>query len=398
MEGAVDVVIVGGGVIGSAIAYFLAADPAFDGRVVVIERDPTYQRASSALSASSIRQQFSTPENIRMSQFGFAFLRDADRHLGIDDPAGRPVLVGLVERGYLYLAGPSTERALRESHALQRAEGADVELLAPVALATRFPWLSVDGVALGSLGQAGEGWFDGYGLLQALRRKAQSLGVTYTTGEVVSLVVADRRVTGVRLADGGTVACGSLVDAAGPWARDVAALAGVELPVEARRRVVYVFDARPIPGCPLVVDPSGLWFRPEGEQFLCGTAPPPSEDPAGLPLAIGPADHRAFDERLWPVLAARVPGFDELRLTRAWAGYYEYDTFDQNAILGRHPEVTNLLFANGFSGHGIQQAPAVGRAIAELIVHGRYLSLDLSVFGYERIAAGRRVVERNVIG
>jgi glycine/D-amino acid oxidase-like deaminating enzyme len=147
-----------------------------------------------------------------------------------------------------------------------------------------------------------------------------------------------------------------------------------------------------------VIDPTGLWFRPEGTQFLCGTSPPADADRVDLPLEVGPADIRDFEERLWPVLAARVPAFDTLRLRRSWAGYYEYDTFDQNAILGSHPEIGNLLFANGFSGHGIQQAPAVGRAIAELIVHGRYLSLDLSAFGFERIAAGRRVVERHVIG
>jgi glycine/D-amino acid oxidase-like deaminating enzyme len=187
-----------------------------------------------------------------------------------------------------------------------------------------------------------------------------------------------------------------LVNAAGPWARDVAALAGVDLPVEARRRCVFAFDARRrIDDCPLVIDTSGAWFRPEGELFIAATSPSDGEDRDGLPLEV---DHRQWEEALWPALAARVPAFDAVKVTNAWAGYYDYNTFDQNAILGPHPELENLLFANGFSGHGIQQAPAVGRAIAEVIVHGRYVSLDLSVFGFERIAAGRRVVERNVIG
>jgi glycine/D-amino acid oxidase-like deaminating enzyme len=200
----------------------------------------------------------------------------------------------------------------------------------------------------------------------------------------------------VTLAGGERIACGTVVNAAGPWARAVAAMAGVPLPVEARRRCVFVFDARRrLEDCPLVIDTSGIWFRPEGEYFICGTSPPEAEDLHELPLEV---DHRQFDEVLWPALAARVPAFEAIKQVNAWAGYYEYNTFDQNAVLGPHPEIGNFLFANGFSGHGIQQAPAAGRAIAELIAHGRYTSLDLSIFGYERIAAERPVVEKNVIG
>jgi Glycine/D-amino acid oxidases (deaminating) len=394
-----DVAIIGGGAIGSAIAYYLKNDPSFGGAVVVIERDPTYARASSALSASSIRQQFSTPENIRMSLYGIEFMREIDRHLAVPegDSDGRDsVDIGLSEGGYLYLAAAGHEAVLRENHAIQVAEGANIALLTPDELATRFPWMSVDGVALGSLGLSGEGWYDGYGLMQAFRRKARALGADYIAAEAVGIDVTGGRATGVRLADGTTIECGYIVDAAGPWAREVAAMAGVELPVEARRRCVFTFDAHTtLAGCPLVIDTSGIWFRPEGESFIGGTAPPPGEDHDGLPLTV---DHRQFDEQLWPALAERVPAFDAIKPLSSWAGYYEYDTFDQNAVIGPHPELTNLLFANGFSGHGIQHAPAVGRAIAELIAHGRYVSLDLSTFAYDRIATGRRIIERNVIG
>jgi glycine/D-amino acid oxidase-like deaminating enzyme len=393
----IDVAIVGGGVIGSAIAWFLAADPAFDGRIVVIERDPTYRFASSARSASSIRQQFSTPENIRMSQFGFTFLREIERHLAPegDADASAPE-ISLIERGYLYLAAAPHIAAMRENHAVQVAAGVDVALLEPRELAGRFPWLSVDGVALGSLGLHGEGWFDGYALMTAFRRAARRLGVVYLASEATGIAVRRGRVERVVLSDGTSLACASLVDAAGPWAADVAALAGVEIPVEARRRTVFAFDLRgDLPGCPLVIDTSGAWFRPDGGAFIGAIAPDPDDDLPDLPLEV---DRSAFEERLWPALATRVPAFDAIRLTSAWAGYYEMNTFDHNAILGAHPEIANLYFANGFSGHGIQQAPAVGRAIAELIAHGRYVSLDLSVFGYERIATGRRVEERNVIG
>jgi glycine/D-amino acid oxidase-like deaminating enzyme len=393
MAASTDVAIVGGGAIGSAIAYFLLSDPGFSGRVSVIERDPSYARASSALSASSIRQQFSTPENIRMSRFGFAFLRDIGKHLSVD---GDPVDVGLREGGYLYLAAPEHEPVLRENHAIQRGEAAEVALLEASELAQRFPWLALDGVTLGSLGLKGEGWFDGYGLMQAFRRKARALGAEYLAAEAVGLERAGKRVAAVKLAGGTALACGTLVNAAGPWARALAAMAGIPLPVEARRRCVFVFDARrKLENCPLLIDTSGIWFRPEGEYFIGGTSPPEAEDKDGLPLEV---DHAQFDDILWPALAARVPAFEAIKPVNAWAGYYEYNTFDQNAVLGPHPEIANFLFANGFSGHGIQQSPAVGRAIAELIVHGRYTSLDLSIFGYDRIAAARAVVEKNVIG
>jgi FAD-dependent oxidoreductase domain-containing protein 1 len=378
-----DVVVVGGGAMGGAVATFVLADPAFDGRVTIVERDPTYRQASSALSAASIRQQFSTPENIRMSRFSFGWLRDE-----ID--------VTLHQSGYLYLAPENGVAALESNHGIQRVEGVDAVLLSPKELVARFPWLSVDGVALGSLGLSGEGWFDGYALVRGLRTMARELGAVVVSDEVVGIDVEHGRVVAARLGGGSTIPCGSLVNAAGPWASAVAAMAGVELPVEARRRSVFVFDPQtPIADCPLVIDTSGAWFRPEGDAFIAGIAPAPVDDVAGLPLEV---DRREFDERLWPALAARVPAFDSIRVTNAWAGYYEVNTFDHNAIIGPHPQIPNLLFANGFSGHGIQQSPAVGRAIAEILVHGRYTTLDLSVFGYDRIADGRRVEERAIIG
>jgi len=285
---------------------------------------------------------------------------------------------------------------MREVHHIQLAEGADVELLTPEELVDRFPWLSVDGVALGSLGRSGEGWFDGDGLARAFRRAAIARGVAFIAAEVMGIVRSGHRITGVTLDDGTRIDCATVVDAAGPWSAGVAALAGVSLPVEARRRCVFVFEpADPPSQPPLVIDPSGAWFRPEGGAFIGAIPPDEADDRPDLPLVL---DTALWDERLWPVLAARVPSFDRVRRTGGWAGYYEMNTLDHNALLGRHPEAPDLLVATGFSGHGIQQAPAVGRAIAELIVHGRYMSLDLSVFDVGRIATGRRVVERNVIG
>lgn len=377
-----DVVVIGGGAMGSSVAYHLTADPAFSGTVTVVERDPAYARASSALSASSIRQQFSTPLNIHLSRFGIGFLRRARDLLGVD--------LGLKEPGYLFLASPAGEAVLRANHALQRGEGCAVELLDVAALKRRFPWIAADDLALASHGTANEGWFDGPALMQGLRRTARELGATYVADEVVSFDAG-----GVDLKAGGRLDARTVVLAAGAWSGEVAARSGIALPVEPRRRSVFVFDVREAPGLtPLTIDPSGTWFRPEGRFYIGGTTPAEGNDPPGAPLEV---QHPEWDEIVWPTLAARVPAFEAAKVANTWAGYYEYNTFDQNGIVGRHPRIETLIFATGFSGHGLQQSPAVGRAVAELIVHGEYRTLDLDSFGYDRIEAGRPIRELNVV-
>lgn len=387
-----DVVIAGGGVIGSAIAYFLAADAAFNGTVAVVEKDPSYATCSTTLSAASIRQQFSAAVNIAISQFGFAFFREVGRHLAVDGTAPD---IGLVERGYLFLATPPGLETLRANHTVQRAAHAPITWLDPPDLAARFPYLRTDDLAAGTYGEHGEGWYDAYSLLVAFRAKARSLGVTYLADEVVDVARAGPRIAAVGLRQGGRIACGTLVNAAGPRAAAIAAMAGLDLPVRPRKRFVFVFDCREPPrDLPLVIDPTGAYVRPEGAHFICGTSPPPDRDPDCLDFDV---DYDLFDEALWPTLAHRIPAFEAIKLVRAWAGHYAYNTLDQNAILGPHPDVPNLLFANGFSGHGLQQSPAVGRGIAELIAHGAYRSLDLSPLAYERILRNDPLIERNVV-
>jgi FAD-dependent oxidoreductase domain-containing protein 1 len=309
-----EVIIVGGGVMGAAIACFLARDHGI--RATVLERDPTHAWASSALSASSIRQQFSTPLNVALSQWSIAFLRRVGDELAVD---GERPQIGLVEAGYLYLASDSGADALRANHAVQRAEGADVALLLPAQLQERFPWLNVDGVALGSLGESGEGWFDGPALMAAFRRKAIACGARFVTADAVSFSTDGDRVTAVTCHDGRRFAADAVVLSAGAWTAPLAAQFGLVWPVAPKKRDVFVLDSpAALPRCPLLIDTSGVWLRPEGRGFIAG-APPRDDTLDEAPLDT--IDHALFDELIWPVLAARVPAFEALRVRSCWAGY-----------------------------------------------------------------------------
>jgi FAD-dependent oxidoreductase domain-containing protein 1 len=388
-----DVVIAGGAVMGSSTAYHLAADPGFSGRVLVVEKDMTYAKSATALSLSSIRQQYSAAVNVRVGLAGVAFLKSAKQTLEVN---GEGPDLPITENGYLYLAGEAGAAILRENHVVQQAEGANIALLPPDDLATRYPFLKLDGVALGALGLTGEGWFDSYGLLQAFRRKARSLGVVYREDKVVAVEREGARVTGVRLAGGETIGCGAFLDSAGAsGAAELARGLGVEIPVSSRKRCVFVFEAKDHwPKLPLIINTDGVYFRPEGRHYVCGYSPPEEIDPECHDFEVVWSE---FDDVLWPSMAARVPALESLKLVRAWAGHYDLNLFDHNAIVGKLPGYDNAYLAAGFSGHGVQQSPAVGRGLAELIAHGAYRALDLTDFAFERIAAGRPVLERNVI-
>lgn len=392
-EDRADVVIVGGAIIGSAVATFLAMRDDFDGRIVVVERDTTFRTSSTTLSAASIRLQFSTPLNIEISRFGLQVIKDPHAFLAVD---GEVPEVDFVENGYLFLATDAGLATLEHNHAIQRAHDVPVVLLTPAELKARFEWMNTDDLAGASLGLSNEGWFDAHALLQGFRRRARSLGVEERVGDVVALERDGDRIGGVRLADGSVIGAAWVVNAAGPRAADVAAMAGVDLPVRPRKRLVYHVEAPVSLGrAPLTIDPSGVYLRPEGPAYLTGFSPRDGEpDPDTLDLS---PDRRPFDAFVWPTLAHRVPSFDRLRLLDTWAGHYEVNTLDHNAIVGPHPRITNLLFANGFSGHGLQQAPAVGRGLAEWIATGAWETLDLSPLGYERIERGEPIRELNVV-
>lgn len=392
MSDSYDVVVAGGAVTGSSAAYWLKAGAGRELKVLVVEKDPTYQLCATTRSAGSIRQQFSTPENIAISLFGIEFLRNVDDYLGVD---GEVPALGLKEAGYLFLASEAGKPVLARNHRLQLDMGADNILLTPDALQERYPWLNVEDLAAGCLGLSMEGWLDPQQLLQGFRRKARALGAEYRQDEVVGVERDGGRVTAVALKQGGRVACGALVNAAGLFGHEIAAMAGIDLPVRPKKRCVFVLDVRePLPKCPLVIDMTGAYVRPEGAYFICGIQPEEANDPDTRDTEV---DHALFEERLWPILAHRIPALEAVKVVNAWAGHYDYNLFDQNAILGPHPELANFHFANGFSGHGLQQSPAVGRALAELLTEGRYVTLDLSRFGFERIAAGQPIIEENVV-
>ncbi len=384
-ERPVDVAIIGGGIVGCAVAFFLR-DLGYSGSITVFEKDHSYQFASTGRSAASIRQQFTTPVNVEMSQFSFRFLDELVDRFGEDGN------IALVKGAYLLLADAEREEMLRSCHRVFLDLGSDIAWLEPQELAMRFPWLRTDDLVGATYGRSGEGWFDAHMLLRVLRQQAKQHGVTFTEGEVVGIDRQGGRVTHVRISTGEIVPCGFAVNAGGPFAGQVAALAGCMLPVEPRKRTMFVIQAAlDHVGVPFVFDTSGVAIRPEGNRFICSINPNADRDPhPGLDFE---PDHYMFEEALWPALAHRIPTLENLRLQSAWCGHYDMNLFDHNGIIGCHSDIENFIFANGFSGHGVMHAPATGRGVAELIVNGRYTTLDLSPLGYGRLRANQPIRE-----
>lgn len=418
----VDYAIIGGGIIGSSVAYSLKNRAPDSFEVMVAERDPTYTRSSTTLSVGGIRQQFSLPENIQMSMYSAEFLRNFKQHLSVLDED--PPDIQFQPHGYLFLASEAGADQMIKNHKTQRELGAKVELMSARQLSAKFPWLNTDGIALGSYGVENEGWFDPWALLSAFRRKASSLGAKYVDGEVIGFEFhlepetaffpgTERRATTnymyLKDKDGEVhiIEFAFLIVCAGPYSNDVAKMLRIgsgpdflqtPLPIVPRKRYVYCFRCENGPGLdlPLVIDPTGAYARREGLGgcYIAGRSPSESEEPDNSNLEV---DYNFFDSSVWPVIANRIPAFESIKVSSAWAGYYDYNTFDQNALIGRHPYYNNVYFATGFSGHGIQMAPAVGRAMMELLLDGWFITIDMSRFRIERVITDEPIFERNIV-
>ena len=389
MSGALDVAVIGGGVMGLSTAFhLLERDPGL--QVAVIERDPTYARASTPRSAGGVRLQFSLPENVAMSAYGLSFYKSFGEIMAV---GGEQPDIGLKQWGYLFLLAESARAAATEINAMQSGKGARNELLDPAMLAQRFPSLNLEDIALGSFGPE-DGWMDPHAILMGFRRKVQAMGARLVQDEVIGIECDGAGARSLALASGERLFADSFVCAAGAWSRDLLASAGVAVPVAPVRRMVFYFELREsLERLPLTISPDGHYFRPEGAGYIAGRSI--EDEPEGENLEV---DHGYFDEVLWPMLAHRCPAFEALRLKNAWAGLYDINRLDENMIAGPHPEgPPNLHVLCGFSGHGLQQAPAAGRAIAELILDRGFVSIDLARLSCRRLVTGEAMAESGIV-
>ena len=388
----IDVLVIGGGVMGASVAFWLTRmRPGLS--VLVVEQDPSFAYAATALSVASIRQQFTTAVNVEISRFGIGFIRDIAGHLG---QAGGITSLGLKENGYLFVTGNTEAAALmHEVAGMQRGLGATTEVLSADQIQAKFPWMEVGDLVAGSFGPKDEGWFDNMGLLGGFRAAAKAQGARFITDRVTGLTVVAGRVVGAVLQKAGFVDCGSAVNAAGTRGAEVMRMAGLDLPVEPRKRTVFVIDAPNArhADAPLLVD-AGFYLRPEQDHWITATVP---QDDGPCASDDFEPDLHLFEDVIWQQLYARAAGFDAVKVIRHWVGHYDYNTLDQNALLGPHPAVQNLYVMNGFSGHGLQQSPAVGRGVAEHILTGGWQSIDLSDLSVDRTVSGTAFLERAVV-
>ena len=391
-----DVIIIGGAMLGSSVAWFLAKNADFDGSILVIEKDPSYEFTSTSHTNSCMRQQFSAEINIKISQFGANFVKNFQEYMGGDE---RVPQIPFHQYGYMYLAdNPIFAQTLKEAQIIQEKCGAGTKHMSVGQIENDYPFYMLDDIIAANHNLIDEGYFDGNTIFDWWKRSAKENGVEYVNNEVVSI---EKNSTGnyvetITLKSGEKINAGQVVNATGPRASLTARMLGIQLPVEPRKRYTFIFDAeKPLDrDLPLTIDPSGVHMRSEGQYYLAGC--PPDVDPA-VEYDDFTQDHNIWQEKVWPILANRIPQFESIKLLNSWAGHYAFNTLDQNAIVGPHSYVKNFLFVNGFSGHGFQQSPAMGRGIAEMITYGEYRTLDLSPFGFARIENNEPFIEKAVI-
>jgi FAD-dependent oxidoreductase domain-containing protein 1 len=384
-----DVAIIGGGIIGNACAYFLLREaPGL--AVCLIEPDPSYEFASALRASGGCRVQFTCPENIEMSKYSIDFIRGFEATMAT---AQQPAPVDWVEGGYLFIVPPGSAAALERNVRKQQAHGCVVNLMTPPELKQRFPSMRVDDLGAGAH-TPHDGWCDPHGLLWGFRRKAVELGAVYVQARFATAQSAAGRATSIGLSNGQRVHAEAFVNAAGAWAGEVAARFGMKLPVTPMRRFEHYFSAgAPIEPLPYVKDTARMAFRSEGAGFSGGLVD--GNEPRGFNFEV---DHGYFERVVWPAAAHRFPALEAARCHRTWSGLYEVNELDGNPVIGAWTRgLANLYTVAGFSGHGMMHAPAAGRGLAELIVRGRYETIDLTRLGYERVEAGAPYAEEGIL-
>ncbi len=389
MAAACDVAVLGGGIMGLSTAYFLKTlAPGME--VAVVERDPTYEFCSTPRASGGCRIQFSCPENIRMSLFSIDFIRNFPKTMRT---ATQEAPVDWVEGGYLFIVPPEHIGLLEANHAAQVKEGGVAHLLDPAGLKARWPSMRVDDLGAG-VHTPHDGWCDPSGLLQGFKRKCVALGVRLIHDEVVALEVGGAAVRSAALKSGSRLSADHFVNAAGAWSALVGEMAGMKIPVSPLRRFEHYFTCgNPMEKLPYVKDLARMAFRSEGAGFSGGVVD--GDEPRGFNFEV---DHDYFERVVWPAAAHRFPPLESAKCHRTWSGLYEQCELDGNPILGNWPgKLDNFFVCTGFSGHGMMHAPAAGRGIAELVVHGEYRTLDLSRLGYGRVVANEPYAERGIL-
>jgi glycine/D-amino acid oxidase-like deaminating enzyme len=384
-----DVVIVGGSAVGSSVAWNLRED-GYSGRIVVIERDPTYARASAFLAMGGIRQQFCTPVTVQMVQHSVALWKQFDDRFATSGDQPR---AWFRQRGYLFLADQAAAPALMDRYDAERRAGARVQLLSPHDIGALVPDLVLDDIVFGLLGPE-DGYAAPRAVLRGFRLAAEARNVEYIRDEVVGILTNGDAVTGVKLASGEAIDSATIVNATGAWSGHVAKLAGVAVPVEPMRQMLFRATL-PYPWpyrFPMVIDPGGVHWRhddptPDSAADRIIVALTKWDEPIGENFA---AAMTRWDAEFLPALVRRAPAFAELRDVEGWAGLYEM-TPDHNPVLGEHPARKGLIFASGFSGHGLMMSPATGKIVSEIIRTGRSRTFDIAIFAPDRFERGALV-------
>jgi glycine/D-amino acid oxidase-like deaminating enzyme len=384
-----DVLVIGGGAIGGAVAYFIKLiDPGTG--VIVVERDSTYSLASTPRASGGVRRLFSLPENIELSNYSIPFFEKFPETMAVD---GIKADLSFMKNGYLFIVPPSARDVLKRNFDTQRHMGCNVAWLQPEELKHKFPSMNVSDLGA-AVHSPDDGWLDPHSVLMGFRKKATSMGAEFVEAEVVGLLRSEHQVRSAKLRSGREIAANHFVNAAGAWAKDICAMLGFEVPIEPLRRFEHYFESQhPIEPLPYIKDTERLAFRPEGVGYSGGV--PDLDEPRGYNLDI---DHAYFENVVWPALAHRFPQFERTRCKNTLPGLYDQNDFDGNVIIGPGADgLVNFHMLAGFSGHGLMHAPGCGRAMAELILKGAYQTIDLTRFGWQRLLDGTPIREEGII-